>query len=432
MPSPFALAVLLTGFTLGLAWFFGDRGLGLGDLLLHWQQGFFGFLGFSMQMALILLLGQVLARGSWFRVVLSYLAHLPRTTAGAAALTCLISCALALFNWGLGLIFGALLARDIAQRAAARGLNFNYPLLGASAYVGMMVWHSGLSGSAPLAVAEAGHRLEAFCGQIPLSKTVLARPNLMTLGLLLLILPCFAYVLGLCFPRHQGAEVPPIPLDQPLPSAKGFDASPLMAYGLGFLMLAVAVLPLLPLVSQRDFDWTFSFLQPNFLIFILFALALLSLGSFQGFVLEAERGMASLTGILLQFPFYAGIMALMTESGLLAVWAQGFTSWSSAEYLPILNFFSAGLINIFVPSGGGQWLVQGPIVLTAAKDLGASMETNLMALCYGDQWTNMVQPFWALPLLGITKLAPRLIAPYALAFMLPGLLIFIMALVFFY
>lgn len=126
---------------------------------------------------------------------------------------------------------------------------------------------------------------------------------------------------------------------------------------------------------------------------------------------EAVKGGA---GIVIQFPFYAGIMSVMTASGLAASISAGFVSIATAERLPFWSFLSAGLVNIFVPSGGGQWAVQAPVMLPAAQELGADIPRVAMAVAWGDAWTNLLQPFWALPVLAIAGLKAKDIMGYCL------------------
>lgn len=116
--------------------------------------------------------------------------------------------------------------------------------------------------------------------------------------------------------------------------------------------------------------------------------------------------------ILLQFPLYAGILGIMTGTGLIQVLSDVFVSISTPQTFGVLAFLSAGLVNFFVPSGGGQFAVQAPIMLTAAAELGVDPAIPIMAVAYGDQWTNMIQPFWALPLLAIAGLKMRDILGY--------------------
>ena len=175
---------------------------------------------------------------------------------------------------------------------------------------------------------------------------------------------------------------------------------------------------------------TFSlkFLDPNFINLTLLGGALLLHTNISAFLTAAGNAIADATGILIQFPLYFGILGIMVGSGLIVQISDGFVAISTETTFPVLSFLSAGLVNIFVPSGGGQWVVQGPILLSAAQEIGASYPKTIMALAYGDQWTNMLQPFWALPLLGITGLKAKDILPYTLILFIAGGLIFIGAL----
>jgi short-chain fatty acids transporter len=154
-------------------------------------------------------------------------------------------------------------------------------------------------------------------------------------------------------------------------------------------------------------------------------------GSLAGFVKAIERAVGASAGIIIQFPLYAGIMGLMKYSGLAADFAMQLSSISNEFTFPILAFLSAAITNVFVPSGGGQWAVQGPVLMDAAQQLGVPIWKAVMAFAYGDQVTNMLQPFWALPLLGITQLKAREILPYTIKLMLLGLGIFILFLMLF-
>ncbi|MEO0404296.1 MAG: TIGR00366 family protein, partial [Bacteroidota bacterium] len=142
------------------------------------------------------------------------------------------------------------------------------------------------------------------------------------------------------------------------------------------------------------------------------------------FIKASEQAIKGSVGILIQFPLYFGIAAIMQSSGLIEALASHALD-SSATGFSLFTFFSSGLVNVFVPSGGGQWVIQGPIIVTASEQIGVPLQKGIMAMAYGDQLTNMLQPFWALPLLGITGLKVKDIIPYTLALMLLGALIFI-------
>jgi short-chain fatty acids transporter len=124
-------------------------------------------------------------------------------------------------------------------------------------------------------------------------------------------------------------------------------------------------------------------------------------------------------------------MGIMKSTGMVVMISDFFVSIATETTLPIFTFFSAGLVNIFVPSGGGQWAIQGPIVIESALKLGVPLPKAIMALAYGDQITNMLQPFWALPLLGITKLKAREILPYTLILMVVGIVVYVLGLLLF-
>jgi len=117
-------------------------------------------------------------------------------------------------------------------------------------------------------------------------------------------------------------------------------------------------------------------------------------------------------GIALQFPLYGGIMGMMIGTGLAKVIAGWFVAISTKETFYMFQFWSAGVINMFVPSGGGQWAVQGPITVEAARMMNIDMVKSAMMVAWGDQWTNMIQPFWALPLLGLAGLSAKDIMGY--------------------
>ena len=153
--------------------------------------------------------------------------------------------------------------------------------------------------------------------------------------------------------------------------------------------------------------------------------------NFFNFIISIDQAIKGASGILIQFPLYFGIMGMMKYSGMIEIISDLFIEISNVQTFPIFTFISAGLVNIFVPSGGGQWAIQGPIIIESATKLGVSIPKSIMALAYGDQITNMLQPFWALPLLGITGLKAKEILPYTLILMLLGGAIFIIGLLIF-
>jgi short-chain fatty acids transporter len=436
VPDPFVLAILLT--LLSFAGALHYTGYDATRTLLSWVhgtgsgKGFWNLLGFGMQMCLILVTGHALASSPPVRRLLDALAARARTPASAIVIVSVTAMLLALVNWGLGLIAGALLARAVGERARERKIAVHYPLLAAAGYAGLLVWHGGLSGSAPLKVTQAkdmaeilGPALAAQIGELSLAQTVFALPNLLANGCLLVLVPL---LLVRMTPRTAAGIHACPETDAPGESSAALTAASPAAR----LDRSKSLALLLALLGAATFTlWVrqqgLAHLDPNLINFAFLFLGLALHGSAQAYanaIGDAARGCA---GIILQFPFYAGIMGILTGSGLLKAIAAGFAG-AGAAMLPLVSFYAAGLVNLFVPSGGGQWAVQGPVLMQAAVDSGVAPARLVMALVYGDQWTNMLQPFWALPLLAITGVRARDIIGYTAVLLLASQFVFLAAL----
>lgn len=444
LPSPFTIAVLLTVLTIGLALIFGEtppEGNRFFHTLKLWEQGVWntGLLVFAYQMMLILVLGHVLVLSKPMEQLILRLTRFVKNSANAAVLVALPTMLVSFFNWGLGLIFGAILARKVGEYAQTKNIPINYPLIGACGYVGLMVWHGGISGSAPIKVSEAGHLSELLSGYgdpslldslpafISTSETVFSLSNL-----IIFLVVAFSITMAV---HYLGKRSKPTVVNlnsyqfkkgqkKALSGAERLDHSKGVSIGFGILVLVAFLVQYLPFLKTLN-------LTPNLLNFFMLGLAILLHGSFSNFLKAVEEAIGDISGILIQFPLYFGIMGIMAGSGIIGQISDFFVSISSETTLPIFTFLSAGLINIFVPSGGGQWAVQGPLVLESAMALGVPLPKAIMALAYGDQLTNMLQPFWALPLLGITKLKAKEILPYTLLFMVLGGSIYLIGLLLF-
>ena len=429
---------MLTVLTMVLALLFADIPVGKNrffSVLSYWESGIWntGLLVFAYQMMLILVLGHVLVLSKPVSAIIHRLTALVKNTANAAMLVAFTTMLVSFFNWGLGLIFGALFARKVAEYAQENEIPLNYPLIGAAGYTGLMVWHGGISGSAPIKVSEAGHLkdlmqdistsevLSQLPEYLPSSLTVFSNWNLIIFGTVVLLISLLAYRLGRNLPptplnlstfkfKDHRAEVPQ--------GAEKLDRSRLLSLGFGILILLAFVIQYMPMM--RDLNIT-----PNMLNLFMLGLALILHGNFRNFLMAIEEAIGDTSGILIQFPLYFGIMGIMGNSGMISSISDFFVSVSTTTTLPIFTFLSGGLVNIFVPSGGGQWAVQGPLVLESALQLNVPLPKAVMALAYGDQITNMLQPFWALPLLGITKLKAKEILPYTLIFMFVGTAVYI-------
>jgi short-chain fatty acids transporter len=185
---------------------------------------------------------------------------------------------------------------------------------------------------------------------------------------------------------------------------------------------AFGLLPLLYIVMtfyEKGFK-----LNLNLVIMVFLTVGIFMHKSPRTYLEAIKEAVLSTRGILIQFPIYAGIMGMMKGSGMVGIMANWFVEISNPHTFPLFTFLSAGLVNVFVPSGGGQWAVQGPIMVKAAMQMGADLPQTIMAFAWGDAWTNQIQPFWALPLLGVAGLSARDIMGYCFVyFFLTGLFI---------
>lgn len=433
LPSPFTIAVLLTVVTYMLALLLTGPGGSTPyaiTVLGYWQTGFWELLGFTMQMALILILGHALALAPVIDRLIDRVTVFCTSTARSAMIISFFAILVSFINWGLCLVFGAIFARKVAEKALKKGANINYPVIGAAGYSGMMAWHGGFSASAPLKVAEENHFLTDKIGQVDIADTLLSPLNMTVSASLLILVPLAYYMLGSAA-KPQPIEISDVHKDAPvkdaIAGAERLDHLRIMGLMLGGIMVFIAIYKAIIDLPGEGFN----FINLNYINFVLFGSCLILHQSFSAFLNAIQEAIGGAAGILIQFPLYAGIMGIMKYSGLVVMLSEVFVNISNSTTFPIFAFISAGLVNTFVPSGGGQWAVQGPILCDAALALKVPISKTVMALAYGDEVTNMLQPFWALPLLGITQLKARDILPYSTIIMVLGSVIFVSCLLIF-
>ncbi|MBI5866113.1 MAG: short-chain fatty acid transporter [Planctomycetes bacterium] len=450
-PDPFVIAILLTLFTAGLALLFG-KGTGDGVTAQQtfdaWRDGTGGIwklLSFAMQMCLILVTGHALAEAKPIRRALHNLAQRPNSPRQAVAIVAAAACGTALLNWGLALIVGAIMAREVGLAMGRKGVRVHYPLLAAAGYTGLLVWHGGLSGSAPLSVTSLTDASRVLLPSavkllgpsgVPLGDTLFSPLNVVVTGVLVLGVPLFFIALT---PRRDDeirsiekfnvrrsndeAAAAPTDLDESagtLPDRLDRSwlvslalAAPLAAAVLRFVWMAggdapapIRVLHGLERIGLNEINAT------------MLALGLILHASPRAYMAAAEEGARGCAAIIIQFPLYAGIMAMMDASGLTRQIAEYFVRIGNQTTIPLYSYVSACIIGMFIPSGGAQWSVQGPIALQAGADVGIGAGRMVMTIAYGDQIPNMLQPFWALPLLSITGVRARDIVGYTATVML--------------
>jgi len=403
LPDAFIIAIILTAVVFICGLFVEEQSVV--QMADHWGNGFWKLLSFSMQMVLILVLGSILAMSVPVKSALVAIARLARTPAQAIILVTLVSMFASWINWGFGLVVGALVAREVATLVK----NVHFPLLIAAGYSGMLIWHSGLSGSIPLKIASPSNDAlgQLLNGQtIAMTETIFAWQNLAIIAALAISLP----ILNILMMPDNDKRI-------------GFEAKPVIPQSIDKTQLSPAeklehnpIINMLLVVVGLVYLWTYFSagkglsLNTINLCLLLTGLAL-HLNPYN-YLTAMKEAIGSSSGIILQFPIYAGIMGMMVGSGLAASMSEWFVEISTKESFPIYTFLSAGIVNFFVPSGGGQWAVQAPIVVPAAIQLGVPVNQAAMAVAWGDAWTNMIQPFWALPLLAIAGLNLRQIMGY--------------------
>jgi len=402
LPDPYIFVLILTLIVFAAA--IGVEGHGPMAVATMWGDGFWSLLTFSMQMLLVLVTGFMLASTPPVKRLLAGLARMASSPGAAILLVTYVSLAASWINWGFGLVVGALFAKELA-----RLVRVDYRLLVASAYSGFIVWHGGLAGSIPLAVATPGHPFEALTGIIPTSETIFSTMNLAILLALFIAVPL---VNRLMLPEpNDSVYVDPALLTEPEEDtgeinrpADHLETSRLLSW----------------LIGAGGVAWLVQYftggggLTLNVVNFLFLTLAIILHGTPRRLLVSLNEAVKGGAGIVIQFPFYAGIMAIMVQSGLAATISNWLVSFATAESLPFWTFLSAGIVNFFVPSGGGQWAVQAPVILPAAEALGVDMARAAMAVAWGDAWTNMVQPFWALPVLAIAGLRAKDIMGFCL------------------
>jgi short-chain fatty acids transporter len=382
------------------------------ELVQYWGNGFWILLSFAMQMCLIIVTGYILATTPLFSRMLSGLAGLPKSPKGSIALMALVSMILGWINWGLSIVGSAVFTRFVVQKQ--RGVD--YRLLVATAYLGLgVMWHSGLSGSAPLLVATPKHFLEKEVGIIPITETTFHPFNLILAAIILVALTAFGPTMH---PRREdifeadpalaqeGFTVPAKPRE--MTPAQLVEHSPI-------INLVVGIAGLIWLWWYFR-DKGFAGVNLDAVNFAFLMTGILLHWTPASFLKAAMEAGNFIWGVVIQFPFYAGIFGIIRFSGLAEVIASWFTAIASQATYPFIVVWYSGLLNYIVPSGGSKFAIEAPYIIAAGKNLGVSNAMTIIAYAWGDMVTDIIQPFWAIPLLGVAKLEFRDIMGYCILY----------------
>ncbi len=414
LPDPFVFAILLTLLTMGLAFAVESRPINL--VVEDWGKGFWSLLGFTTQMAVILVMGYVLAAAPIVDRFLNRIASMVHTPRGAIIMATVVGCVGSYLNWGFGLVIGGIMAKKLALRV--KGVH--YPLIIASAYTGFTMYGLGLSATIPVLISTKGHSFEKQMGIIPLTETIFSTHILLTALAVLIVLPLINAAMH---PKagEKVTEISPELADNGNAKSNGaanllgdektlasrLNNSRILSLLIGLCGMAYVAMHF---VKGGNLDL-------NMINFFILFLGVLLLGTPMAYVEKVNEGVKTIGGIILQFPFYAGIMAIMHASGLVESIAHVFVSFSTAYTLPLFGLLSSFFINFFAPSGGGHWVLQGPFMIEAAKTLNASQAHTAMSVMLGNGWNDLVQPFWILPALALSKLKLKDIMGYTVVSM---------------
>jgi short-chain fatty acids transporter len=388
-------------------------GTALRDLIKYFGEGFWSLIPFTMQMAIIIIGGYVVATSPPIHRLIRWLSGVPRTARGAVAFVAFFSMATSMISWGLSLIFSGILVREIVKNV--RGID--YRAIGAAAYLGTgSVWALGLSSSAALVMATPSSipaALLKISGVIPLSQTIYTWQSLTTAAILILSSTVVAYLSAPAkstktaesFGITEGLVLEK--LEERRTPAEWLEYAPALSISVGVIGLAY----LAQVLAERG---PLAALDLNTYNLLFMMLGLLLHWRPRSFTRAVNGAVPATAGVLIQFPFYGGIFGIITMSPISRALAHFFVRISSQSSYPVLVSMYSGILGMFVPSGGSKWIIEAPYVLQAAKDLHVNLGWMVQTYNVAEALPNLVNPFWMLPLLGILKARARDLVGYGL------------------
>jgi short-chain fatty acids transporter len=410
-PDAFSLACVAVVVVFGATLLVGSSPL---ESAQWFGAGFWDLVAFTMQMALIILTGYAVATSAPVFAIIRRLAEIPKTGRGAAAFVGLFSMLSSLLSWSFSLIFSALLAREVTHRV--RGAD--YRAVGAAAYLGIgSIWALGLSSSAALIMAAPASLPPAILqisGVIPLSQTLGLWQSVVIAVVLAGLSSAICYYSA---PEDDqarsmismGVEYQPTTFSIGKPEKPGewLEYSPLLTIflgGCGLSYLAMEVTTKGPAII----------LDLNHFVFAFLIAGLVLHWRPRSFTKAIAAGVPSVAGVLIQYPLYAGMVKMMTESGLAKKMAEFFIDVSTPHTFPLLVGVYSAVLGLFIPSAGGKWLVEAPYMLTAANALHVHLGWVVQTYNATEALANLIHPFWMLPLLGILGIKARDIVGYSM------------------
>jgi len=366
-------------------------------LVNYWADGLWTQSTFAFQMSLMVITCGTCAKAPQVKRLMIALAKLVRTPTAAMILLMLFGYVSSFINWAFCVIVTPILAMQLSKNI--RGLHF--PMMIASGYACMILGQC-LCPSASLyaLLATPGHFMEDKLGVISQDITTYS-----TLNITLWITLAIIFVLVAVFtrpPQHELVEFDTILDDEEVSfGLESRDTPADKMNGSRICMWLIGVAGLVVIVYSFITKGFMGSLNLNFIIFLFIIANCFLYNSPRAFVEAYKSNMRLATEVMIQFPFYGGIMGLMNGSGLAAIIVAGMVSVATARTLPVWSFLSAWVVNLFIPSQGGQWIVQGPLLVDAATQLNANVTHVINAFVYGDECTNLLQPLYIIPALSV-------------------------------
>jgi short-chain fatty acids transporter len=397
-----------------------------GEVVDAWGRGFWDLIPFTLQMALVIITGHVLATSPPVGRLIRVVAGWPSTPKSAVALVAFFAMASSWVNWGFSLIFAAVLAREIARRVAG----VDYRALAAASFLGLgSVWAQGLSGSAALQMATPGALQPAIRdivsnggivpdGIVTFSHTIFLWQSLLSVVIEIVIVTAVMWLATPPAGRGRTAkdlgldlgarEVPQPALPVAIPPGAWLEHSRVLTWVVAGLAAVFLV---------RYFDAArepLNALNLNIVNLIFLMVGFVLHGTPARLMHAVQAATPAVWGVILQFPFYAGIAGVITSTHLNEQLAGLFVRVSTpATFAPLVAVYSA-VLGVFVPSGGSKWVIEAPYVMAAAHELKVHVGWVVAAYDLGEALANLVQPFWMLPILGLFQLRARDVMGYTL------------------
>ena len=397
------------------------------DIVISWGKGFWTLLAFAMQMSLIVITGYALATTPVCTKLISSVCSKPTSATSVYVYAVILSAIGFYLNWGFGLIFAALICKNLAVQAMRKNIKIDYRYLCGAAWTPFYIWHMGLSGSAPLLVATADHFMVKEIGIIPISQTIFHPYNLILTGVsVIAIIIMFGFVLKpkdeskmisiaewnpeLAVIESPGKEEKPV-IKTP---SEWVTYTPWCSYLVGLMFLTYLYYHFFVLGKSLDI---------NVLNFLFLTLIIWLYGTPAAMLKAVKASTPAAWGVILQFPFYAGIFGIMKYTGLVDTIAAGVIKLSTATTFPAIAAVLTGFISYFIPSGGSKWVIEAPFLIPAGQALGIPDAQTIIAYMFGGDLTALIQTFFAVPFMAVCGLEFKDFVGYSfVAFIVLGLI----------